>query len=101
MKSDLPDRSFEFATRIVKFCFVLQKQHGVTHVLANQLLRAGTSIGANIEEGQSSQSEADFVSKYAIACKEARKTRYWRRFFAPVISSIPCRPHPCSTKQIN
>jgi four helix bundle protein len=45
--------------------------------MANQLLRSGTSIGANIQEGQSSQSEADFLAKYNIACKEARETYYW------------------------
>ena len=48
-------------------------------MLANQLLRSGTSIGANVEEGQASQSEADFISKYSIACKEARETHYWLR----------------------
>jgi four helix bundle protein len=47
--------------------------------LANQLLRAGTSIGANVEEGQAGQSRADFIAKYSIACKEARETNYWLR----------------------
>jgi four helix bundle protein len=47
-----------------------------------QLLRAGTSVGANVEEGQASQSRADFVSKYSIACKEARETLYWLRLIA-------------------
>ena len=42
-------------------------------------LRSGTSIGANVEEGQATQSEADFVSNYSIACKEARETHYWLR----------------------
>jgi four helix bundle protein len=45
-------------------------------------LRSGTSIGANVEEGQASQSEADFLSKYSIACKEARETHYWLRLLA-------------------
>lgn len=52
---------------------------GVSRTIANQLIRSGTSIGANVEEGQSSQSEADFVAKYSIACKEARETHYWLR----------------------
>jgi four helix bundle protein len=47
--------------------------------LANQLLRSGTSIGANVEEGQGSQSRADFIAKYSIACKEARETNSWLR----------------------
>jgi four helix bundle protein len=50
--------------------------------LANQLLRSGTSIGANVEEGQGSQSRADFIAKYSIACKEARETNYWLRLLA-------------------
>ena len=47
--------------------------------MANQLLRSATSIGANVEEGQASQSRADFIAKYSIACKEARETHYWLR----------------------
>lgn len=78
-KSDLPERSFEFARRIILLCRVLDEKPGVGRTLANQLLRSGTSVGANIEEGQASQSEADFVSKYSIACKEARETHYWLR----------------------
>ena len=50
--------------------------------MANQLLRSGTSVGANVEEGQAAQSEADFVSKYSIARKEARETHYWLRLLA-------------------
>ncbi|WP_287262825.1 four helix bundle protein, partial [Moorena sp. SIO3A5] len=46
--------------------------------LANQLLRSGTSIGANCSEAQSAQSRRDFISKYQIALKEARETKYWR-----------------------
>lgn len=78
-KEDLPERSFQFAKRIVCLCVKLDKNAGVSRPLVNQLLRSGTSIGANIEEGQASQSQADFVSKYSIACKEARETHYWLR----------------------
>ncbi len=49
--------------------------------MANQLLRAGTSVGANVEEGRAGQSKADFVSKYSIARKEAREAMYWLRMF--------------------
>jgi len=82
MKSDLPERTFEFAKRVVLLCRFLEKKAGVSRTLANQLLRSGTSIGANVEEGQASQSEADFISKYSIACKEARETHYWLRLLA-------------------
>ncbi len=78
-KYDLPGRSFEFDCRVVLLCQELDKSNGLNRTLANQLLRSGTSIGANIEEGQAGQSRADFVSKYSIACKEARETNYWLR----------------------
>ena len=76
---DLPVRTFDFACRVVMLCKMLDKTPGVSRTLANQLLRSGTSIGANVEEGQAGQSRADFVSKYSIACKEARETNYWLR----------------------
>jgi four helix bundle protein len=79
MTSDLPERTFEFAKRIILLAQTLDEHPGVQRTLANQLLRSGTSIGANVEEGQASQSQADFVSKYRIACKEARETNYWLR----------------------
>ena len=76
---DICERTFEFANRIVKLCRTLDRSPGVSRTLANQLLRSGTSVGANVEEGQASQSKADFVSKYSIVCKEARETHYWLR----------------------
>ena len=79
MKSDLPERCFDFAKRVIQLCQFLDAKPGVSRTLANQLLRSGTSIGANVEEGQASQSKADFISKYSIACKEARETHYWLR----------------------
>jgi four helix bundle protein len=82
MKSDLPQRSFEFAKRVVNLCRLLDESPGVSRTLARQILRSGTSIGANIEEAQASQSEADFVSKYSIACKEARQTHCWLRLLS-------------------
>ena len=54
----------------------------MSRTLADQLLRAGTSIGANTEEAQAGQSRADFLSKISIACKEARETQYWLRLLA-------------------
>ncbi|MBZ0155645.1 MAG: four helix bundle protein [Alphaproteobacteria bacterium] len=78
-RRDLPERTFEFARRVVTLCRTLDQAPGVSRTLANQLMRSGTSIGANVEEGQGSQSRADFVAKYSIACKEARETHYWLR----------------------
>jgi len=51
MNSDIPQRSFDFSVRIVRLCQVLDEKPGVARTLARQLLRAGTSIGANVEEG--------------------------------------------------
>lgn len=71
------ERSFAFAVRVVRLCCFLETQDRVSRTLANQLLRAGTSIGANIEEAQAGQSKADFTAKMSIARKEARETLYW------------------------
>jgi four helix bundle protein len=76
---DIRVRTFEFAVRVVQVCRVLDEQPGVGRTLSKQLLRAGTSVGANVEEAQAGQSKADFISKYAIALKEARETHYWLR----------------------
>ncbi|MDR4509922.1 MAG: four helix bundle protein [Candidatus Brocadiaceae bacterium] len=82
MANDIKDRTFDFALRVVKLCQTLDEKPGVSRTLARQLLRSGTSIGANVEEGQGSQSRADFVSKMSIACKEARETHYWLRLLS-------------------
>ncbi len=78
-KRDLTKRTFEFAKCIVRLCRKLDQTAGVSRTMANQLLRSGTSIGANVEEGQAAQSRADFLSKYSISLKEARETHYWLR----------------------
>ena len=76
---DIHRRTFAFAVRIVKLCRHLEAKPGVGRTLSRQLLRAGTSIGANVEEAQSGTSKADFINKVAIALKEARETDYWLR----------------------
>ncbi len=77
--NDIRERAFEFAVRVVKLCQYLDEKPGVGRSLSKQLLRSGTSIGANLEEAKSGQSRADFISKNAIALKEARETSYWLR----------------------
>lgn len=69
-------KSFEFAIRVVKLCKFL-RNNGKEYVLSKQLLRSGTSIGANVEEAIGGQSRGDFVAKLSIAYKEARETGYW------------------------
>jgi len=73
----IQDRSFNFAIRVVKLCQTLDQTPGVSRTLANQLLRSGTSIGANVSEAQAGQSKKDFIAKMAISAKEARETHYW------------------------
>ncbi|MBN2785882.1 MAG: four helix bundle protein [Pontiellaceae bacterium] len=79
---DIQDRSFQFAVRIVKLCKFLNEQPGVSRTLSHQLIRSGTSVGANIEEAQGGQSRADFLSKMSIALKEARETHYWLKLLS-------------------
>ena len=76
---DITERTFEFAVRIIKLCQVLDETPGAGRTLSKQLIRCGTSIGANVEEAQSGQSKRDFVHKLEIALKEARETKYWLR----------------------
>ena len=71
------NKSYEFALEIIELYKVL-KSHS-EFVISKQLLRSGTSIGANIEEANAGISKKDFINKMSIASKEARETRYWLR----------------------
>ncbi len=72
------DKSFEFAVRIVNLSKFLT-ENKKEYVMSKQLLRCGTSIGANVSEAQRGQSKADFTAKMVIALKEAYETEYWIR----------------------
>ena len=77
MKDNLiADKSFDFAVRIVNLHKYLIA-NGVEYSLAKQLLRCGTSVGANVSEAVRAQSTADFYTKLTIALKEANETHYW------------------------
>src|SRR5499426_355376 len=78
---DIKERTFSFALEILRFCRGLDTKPRSLRILAQQLLRSGTSVGANVQEAQAGQSRADFISKYSIALKEARETLYWLRLF--------------------
>lgn len=67
--------SLEFAIEVVKYCDVLEERK--KFVIARQLLKSGTSIGANIREAQNAESRSDFIHKFKIAAKEAEETEYW------------------------
>ena len=72
------DKSYQFALEIIEVYKYLQKEKK-EFLLSKQLLRSGTSIGANIEEAIGGQSKKDFFSKLSIAYKETRETHYWIR----------------------
>ena len=75
-ESVLRNKAKELAKNIVVLCREI-KQNSKESVLTNQLLRSGTSIGANIHEAQYAQGTADFISKFEIALKECHETEYW------------------------
>ena len=74
--SVLRDRAKEFAKQIILLCRTIKQEHHES-VLTNQLLRSGTSIGANIHEAQYAQGTKDFISKFEISLKEVYETEYW------------------------
>ncbi len=77
-KYDLKDRTYEFAKEIVKFCLILLKSPDIREV-GRQLIKSGTSIGANVEEADGSPTRKDFANKMTIARNEAKETRFWLR----------------------
>ncbi len=79
MPQDIQERSFDFALQIVRLHELPCTKRGAARVIARQLLKSGTSVGANLEEANAAQSKPDFISKCSIASKEARETRYWLR----------------------
>ena len=72
----IEEKSFLFAIRVIKLSQYLRERH-CENVLIQQLLRSGTSIGANVSEAEQAQSRADFISKMSIALKETSETKYW------------------------
>ncbi|MFH1347701.1 MAG: four helix bundle protein [Candidatus Margulisiibacteriota bacterium] len=73
---EIQERALEFGVRIIKFVEKLPRTTA-GNVVVKQLMRAGTSIGANLEEADGAASKKDFINKVVIARKEARETRYW------------------------
>ncbi len=77
---DIRERALNYALRAVKlYQFVHEDKSGAGYIIGKQYLKSATSIGANIEEVQSAESNADFIHKLAIAQKEARESLYWLR----------------------
>ena len=74
--NNVAQKSLEYAVRIVNLCRVLKEKRR-EFIISDQILRSGTSIGANVREANSAQSKADFISKMSIAQKECDETGYW------------------------
>lgn len=83
MKSEniIQEKSYSFALRIINL-YIYLKDEKREYTLGKQVLRSGTSIGANVEEAIGAQSDKDFLSKMSIAYKEGRETRYWIRLLS-------------------
>lgn len=78
-KNVIVEMSLEFALRIIEYSEILEENR--KFVIAKQLLRSGTSIGANVHEAQSAESKADFVHKFKLSDKEVQETEYWLKLF--------------------
>ena len=93
MKSSIvQEKSYAFALRIITLAKWLREQREFE--IAGQILRSGTAIGSNIEEGLAGISRADFIAKMSIASKEARETNYWLRLLrdSKIISDSKIKP---------
>jgi four helix bundle protein len=89
-RRDIQERAYAFACRIVRLNLYLAKKNNITRTLSAQILRCGTSIGANLQEADAAQSKRDFIAKGYIALKEARETHYWLRLL------VDCELVSCS-----
>ena len=99
-KNELSVISKQFAIDIISLCEEIRSEK--RHILVNQLLRSGTSIGANIFEAYYASSRADFVNKLQIALKECYETEYWLDIFreSHIITAVRCEPLLCACKKI-
>lgn len=95
-ESVLRDKSKQYAIEIVNTCRRLKSQH-VEMPLIDQLLRSGTSVGANIYEARYAQSKKDFISKLQIALKECNESEYWLSLLSET-KSIPKDDYECLNK---
>ncbi|MDT0689668.1 four helix bundle protein [Salegentibacter sp. F188] len=88
-KNAILEKSIEFSLIIIEFCEILEGKR--KYVIANQLLKSGTSIGANIHEAQNAESRIDFIHKIKIALKELEEVKYWL-VLCEIAASYPFNP---------
>ncbi|HAC65630.1 MAG TPA: four helix bundle protein [Cyanothece sp. UBA12306] len=93
-KKDIKKRTLKFSIRVVNLCKFLRENGGTGYDLSKQLIKSGTSIGANIEESQNAESKRDFIHKMSIALKEARETNYWLKILIATETKLEQRLLP-------
>jgi len=81
-RQDIRYRAFDFACAVVTFCDEVSDPRASTRHLVQHLFKAGTSVGANLEEAAAGQTKPDFIAKAFVSLKEAREARYWLRLIA-------------------
>ena len=86
---DIQDRAFAFACSIIQLGDGLIRRGGVAALMARQLARSGTSIGANLAEATVAQTKPDFIAKACIARKEANESLYWLRLLENTLRPVP------------
>lgn len=84
---DIVDRTYQFALRVIRLVSSLPANK-ICEVIGGQLLRAGTSVGANIEEAQAAYSKKEFSNKVGISHKEARESNYWLRLLKDIGTNL-------------
>lgn len=93
------NRSFEFALQIIELYKQMKAQN--EYVLSKQVLRSGTSIGANVEEATAAISKKDFTAKMSISSKEARETKYWLKLIDKSnLVNVNVKPHLNEVEQL-
>ena len=91
--------SFDFSLMVIEYCELLEAQK--RYVIARQLLKSGTSIGANAMEAQNGESKADFIHKMKIAAKEAEESQYWLWLCDYAKNYPDCKPLILKLEEIN
>ena len=99
-QSDLRERTFQFAIRVARLVEALSSNANVRS-LGNQLLRSGTSVGANYRAARRARSKAEFVAKLGIVEEECDETIYWIELLTALGHVNPTRTKTCATKPIN
>lgn len=82
LERNLQRRTFHFASRIIRLCRVLSSSPGISRQLGAQLVRSGTSVGANYEEAKAAHTRREFACKMSLVLREARETHYWLRLIS-------------------